>query len=231
MTKNIVFLTIGEAPRTDLKATFDRFFTPDDPVRQEGLLDGLTKAEAEELFGVKEDSPGTLTSRLLTGESVVMGSDKVEKGLQLKINQVETSGADMIVILCTGSFNDLHTREAKLIEPEKVTIPLVKEKYGHQQIGVLVPLSDQVEESVDKWSFENGGIFASASPYAFVEEEFQEAAKELQAKGAEVIVLDCMGYSDEMKRVVEEATDNALVVQSNEVLFQYIIDLMEEINN
>lgn len=231
MTKNIVFLTIGEAPRTDLKATFDRFFTPDDPVRQEGLLDGLTKAEAEELFGVKEDSSGTLTSRLLTGESVVMGSDKVEKGLQLKINQVETAGADMIVILCTGSFENLHTREARLIEPEKMTIPLVKEKYANRKIGVLVPLADQVEESVNKWSLGNEGVFVSASPYAFVEEEFQEAARELQAQGTEVIVLDCMGYIDEMKRVVEEATEDVLVVQSNEVLFQYIIDLMKENNN
>ena len=226
MIKQTVFVTIGEAPRTDLQKTFDRYFKGEERVRQDGLLNGLSKEEAEHCLGADGSSSATLTSRFVTGEAIVMDAAKVERALQHKITFLEKNGADLIVILCTGTFEQLKTENARLVEAEKITVPFVKEKSGNRKIGVMVPLEEQMEETAAKWVLGDQGAFAFASPYAFTEQGFQTAAKKLAATGSETIVLDCMGYSDEMKRFVEQATKGPEVIQSNEVLFQYVTQLL-----
>lgn len=225
MVKHVCFITIGEAPRMDLQATYDRYFKCKMNVTQQGLLDGLTSKEAKERFGKSTDSIGILTSRFISGTSIVMDKEKVEIVLQEKIKELEKNRTDIIVILCTGSFDCLTTDKAQLIEAEKVTIPYVKEQYPGQKIGVIVPLEKQKEESAFKWQIGKQGHFAAASPYLFEEENFIKVSQELA--DSDVIVMDCVGYSDKMKQLVSSKLPGIEVIQSNEVLFQYVLDLIE----
>lgn len=223
MTEKVVFLTIGEAPRTDLQKTFDRYFADQPYIQQLGLLDGLDMSEAMQLLGADAESSATLTSRFLSGESIVMDHDKVEDALQHTIDALEQAGTEWIVLMCTGNFEHVHTVSAYLIEAEKVTVPYVKEHYPTQKIGVLVPLSEQQAESKEKWGLGEKGCFASASPYAFTKESFEKAIRELERHEAEVIVLDCIGYNEEMTEFVRQLVPNLHVVQSNDVLFQFVV--------
>lgn len=228
MKKSVVFLTIGEAPRTDLQQTFNRYFKGNSRVTQQGLLDGLSKEEAERQLGVEDKSSGTLTSRFVSGEFVIMGQEKVAQALQKKITDLENKGTDIIVILCTGSFDGLKVERAQLVEAETIIVPFVKEQFTEGTIGVLVPLKAQVQESMEKWALGKRGVFAAASPYAFTEEIFQQAVKKLVESNADVIILDCIGYNQNMKEFAEKFAGDTAVIQSNAVLFQYVKQLIEE---
>lgn len=222
MTNQVVFLTIGEAPREDIRTTFDRYFSGEAHIVQDGVLNGWTLEEAKTHVGVTPESTGTLTSRFLTGESIVMDGNKVEAIMQRKIDEWEEKGASIIVLLCTGSFPTLTTTHALLIEAEKVTLPYVRSMYPTSHVGVLVPLLEQEEETKAKWGLGERGSFASASPYAFTEDSFTQATQHLVADQSDVIVLDCIGYSDEMTAYVQSVAPHATIIQSNDVLFQFV---------
>lgn len=60
-------------------------------------------------------------------------------------------------------------------------------------------------------------VFAAASPYTASKEELQEAARKLAHQGAEVIVLDCMGYSKTLRDICAEAVDVPVIASSTMV--------------
>lgn len=224
--KNIVFITIGQAPRKDISKTYDKYFEGMDNVRQIGVLDGLTHDEAVSIVGAQ---PGehVLTSRLLSGKSIVMSQEKVEKRLQSIIDKLEESNVDVISILCTGSFENLHTRKAQLIEAEKITIPYSKIKFEGRKIGIMVPLKSQISDSKAKWNLGERCTMVSASPYMFDEQKFKEASLKLVRSGVDVIILDCMGYNSDIAGYISRYSHGIPVIQSNELFFKYI---SEEVN-
>lgn len=224
--EKVVFVTIGEAPRLDLAKTFNRFFKDYEQVSQAGLLNGLTREEAEAKLSWTPASRATLTSRFVDGAAIVMDAAKVEAALQAKINQLEKQGTDIIVILCTGAFDNLRSN-VRLIEAEKVTIPLVKEQFPGKKVGIIVPLENQIEESRAKWDLGKQAAFVHASPYQYNPVTFIQAAEDLAAFGADVVVMDCMGYNEKMKAVIAPYLPDAEVSLSNELLFQYVEGLLK----
>lgn len=69
--KKMVILTIGQVPRTDIESTYT-VFCRGKGRGSGGLLDGLTKEEAEMLYGADGRSQEKLVSRLTNGQSVTM---------------------------------------------------------------------------------------------------------------------------------------------------------------
>ena len=61
----------------------------------------------------------------------------------------------------------------------------------------MVPLIEQAQSELNKLEGTSISLpsLRLASPYTASKEELQEAARKLAHQGAEVIVLDCMGYS------------------------------------
>lgn len=224
--KKTAFITIGESPRNDIKTTYDRYFDGMKNVVQTGILDGLSQADAIKLVGLTGEEEYSLISRFQDGSSIVMSREKVEKRLQKKIDDLEHAGFELIVLLCTGTFQSVHANKAQLIEPEKLTLPLIKERAENKLLGVLIPLIEQISHSQKKWALEHRAIFSAASPYHFSKEVFRESTQELLTNGAEIIVMDCMGYNDEMQQYVESMTGNIPIIQSNDVLFQEIAKLI-----
>lgn len=219
----MIFITIGEAPRMDISASFDLYFHDQVHVRQVGLLNGLTFNQAKEQLGSTKGE--TVISTFCDGTSLVMSKAKVEKALQEKINILEMKEKPQaIIILCTADFQQLTTQTCPLIEPEKVLLPFLHQKFGGKLLGVLLPLEDQIVAAQKKWSEQQlHPFFAAASPYDFKEKQFLAAGKKLKEQGATALILDCMGYSQRMKDFLEKTTDLP-VYQSNELLFEYVND-------
>ncbi|TCP29595.1 AroM protein [Scopulibacillus darangshiensis] len=72
-------------------------------------------------------------------------------------------------------------------------------------LGVIVPLAEQIQWLKEKWQgFGLDVLYASASPYA--SDDFRDPAWELKMKGADIIVLDCMGYTVEHQAIVRNAS-------------------------
>lgn len=217
-------ITIGQAPRSDVSPILERHLPEEVELVQAGVLDGLSKAYIEAHLQ-PEEQDYTLTSRLTTGESVVMGRSKIQPILQNKIYEMEEAGIRQILLLCTGVFPGLQTRSAYLIEPDHIIPPTVKAMAGSRRLGVIVPLVEQKENLKPK--FLPHGLepeFAVASPYRFDEQAFKDAANELKDK-ADLILLDCMGYTEQARTLVAEAS-GLPVILSNAIMAKIVSEMI-----
>ena len=193
MKQSLVTLTIGQSPRSDILPLLQDHL-PAELVAHAGLLDGLTLAEVEQFYSPAEGEK-VLVSRMTTGEQVRLSGPKVEQGLQRKINALEQQGYDTILLLCTGEFGSLKTEKALLLEPDCIIPPLVGAIVQDHKIGIVVPVAEQIAEQASKWrNLSSEPCFAVASPYLAQQNDLIEAGLSLQEQGADVVVLDCIGY-------------------------------------
>jgi len=212
-------LTIGQAPRPDVTPILEAHLPPGTACLHAGVLDGLAPDEIEARFGHR---PGDrlLVTRLLDGTSVRLDGARVEAAVHALVATLEAQGCGVIVVLCTGVFHGLATREAWLVEPDRVIPPLLRAMLGDRPLGVMVPDAAQVASEDGKWrALAQPPRFAAASPYAHNVTALRASAAELSARGAAAIVLDCIGYTEFHRQVAAEASgipvllSNALVAR------------------
>ena len=192
MKPSLVTLTIGQSPRSDILPLLQEHL-PADAVAHAGLLDGLTLAEVEQLYA---PAPGdkVLVSRMSSGEQVRLAAATVEQGLQRKITALEQQGYDTILLLCTGEFGTLKTTSALLLEPDRIIPPLVSAIVQAHKIGIVVPVEEQIAEQASKWRNLQSSPCLPSPARTAQQSELMEAGLTLQEQGADVVVLDCIGY-------------------------------------
>ncbi|MFD3478245.1 AroM family protein [Streptomyces sp. NPDC058695] len=198
----VTFLTIGQAPRPDLSQAIEAYLPATACVRHAGVLDGLTRPEVEARFGAPRGR-ATLLSRLADGGSVTLDAEAVGAGLQTRVDQVEDEGADVVVLLCTGEFSGLRTRRARLVEPDALVTGYVATVLRGSQVGIVVPLPEQVTEAREKWrAIIPAPAFATASPYADDYLALSAAARTHLEAGASALMLDCMGFGSRHRKAL-----------------------------
>ncbi|WP_336077423.1 AroM family protein [Paenibacillus sp. 203] len=217
-------ITIGQAPRSDVAPIVERALEGRAELVQAGALDGLSLDYIQQNLS---PSPGeyVLTSRLTTGESVVISREKIQPLLQEKITRLEQQGIRTILLLCTGVFPGLHTRSAFLIEPDHVLPPVLKAMSSGRRLGLIGPLEEQKNNL--KLKFSPYGLnpeFAAVSPYSGSEEEFCRAAGQFKNQ-ADLIVLDCMGYT-ETHRELAAHYSGVPVVLSNALIGKLVSEMV-----
>ncbi|MFM1651658.1 AroM family protein [Brevibacillus sp. B_LB10_24] len=216
-------VTIGQAPRADVGPILEKYIGDKAQIIQVGVLDGLSKAEIDDAFSPGQDDC-ILTSRLLSGESAVMSSDKVAPVLQAKIDQLEEAGCRHILVLCTGTFEGLTAKQALLIEPDQIIQSTLSAMLKHKKLGVIVPLLEQQEALSGQWGGGLSAVYSAASPYAAGPSGIEQAAEKLAGEGVDAILLDCMGYVEEHKAIAE-AKANLPVILSNALVAKIVSEL------
>ena len=218
MMTSFATLTIGQAPRSDILPLLTAHL-PDEPVTHFGLLDGLSREQIEQRYAPQEGD-AVLVAVLLDGSQILLSAANAERGLQEKIDQLEAQGCTTILLLCGGEFGQLHASSALLIEPERMIPPLIGAMVGTHRAGIVVPVESQIGWQANKWrKLEKPPCFAVASPYLTDDQALTEAAKRFAEQGAEVVVLDCIGYNHHHVKVLEQHLDvpvllaNVLMVQ------------------
>ncbi|MBU9833115.1 AroM family protein [Rahnella sp. FC061912-K] len=218
MMTSFATLTIGQAPRSDIMPLLTAHL-PDEPVTHFGLLDGLSREQIEQRYAPQEGD-AVLVAVLLDGSQILLSAANAERGLQEKIDQLEAQGCTTILLLCGGEFGQLHASSALLIEPERMIPPLIGAMVGTHRAGIVVPVESQIGWQANKWrKLEKPPCFAVASPYLTDDQALKEAAKRFAEQGAEVVVLDCIGYNHHHVKVLEQHLDvpvllaNVLMVQ------------------
>ncbi|UFJ39261.1 AroM family protein [Brevibacillus humidisoli] len=223
--KKLGVATIGQAPRPDAGPILEKHLGGKAELVQVGVLDGMSEAEVNERLAPAKGQY-TLTSRLTNGVSVVMAREKIEPILQEKIDGLEKEGCEQILVLCTGVFHNLKTKSAYLIEPDQIITPTVAAMVKGRRFGVIVPLPDQAASLADKWQPHGvEPLYAAASPYEFQRDTLEAAAVSLQQQGAEIILLDCMGYVEEMRQIAGEAS-GLPVILSNAIMAKIISEML-----
>ncbi|CAB3683954.1 MAG: AroM family protein [Achromobacter sp.] len=226
-TAKLGTITIGQAPRPDITPILERHLPPGTACLHAGLLDGLARDEIERRYAPRAGQ-ATLITRLLDGSSVVVDKAAMLALLTQKIAALEAQGCAFVLVLCTGAFDDLRAASAWLIEPDLIVSPTVAALAGARQVGVIVPLASQVASEAHKWrALQHAPLCAVASPYADDSESLAEAARELKRQGADLLVLDCMGFV-ERHRAAAAAASGLPVMLSNAVIARLTAELLTQ---
>jgi protein AroM len=129
------------------------------------------------------------------------------------IDQLENEGANLILLLCTGEFPTLHS-DILLVELDRLLVHVVH-GLRPRRMGVFVPLPSQMEAAAEKWkTVEAEKVCAAASPYRELGEIVQ-ATREFQEHSVDLIVLDCVGYTEAHRRLVMKTIGKPVILATS----------------
>ncbi|MGM0900537.1 MAG: AroM family protein [Bacillota bacterium] len=201
MKKGVVgVLTIGQSPRTDVTPSIQNILGPNVAIKEGGGLDRFTDETLHLIF--PEETDTIYISRLNNGKSVKIGKSKLLPYLQEELAILEEE-VDVMIMLCTGDFQTIKAKKP-ILYPDKILNHMMKAILPSGTLGLIIPLEEQRQALVKKWIHPEWRIVTEvASPYE--KSDIRGAARSLKLQGADVIVLDCMGYGEFHKQeAVEE---------------------------
>ncbi|NGP45720.1 AroM family protein [Bacillaceae bacterium SIJ1] len=223
MSIKIGVVTIGQAPRTDLIPEVEKFFPHNVEFIQRGVLDHFTHEKLDQI----KPEPGqtTLVSRLKDGTDATMAKEKILPIIQQIISEFNQDQVNLIVLACTGEFKPFHS-DVPIIYPDYLLNHVAQGIFRNKgQIGIIVPLPEQFKSIEQKWKSAGfKAIPAASSPYAFDEQSLITAANELRNYDINTIVLDCIGYSEQMKVIVKKHSRKNVILSRN-IVFKNAAEL------
>jgi protein AroM len=222
--RKIGVLTIGQAPRADDTVTeLLQVLGPGYTITERGALDDLGPAQ----IAHHGPEPGhyLLISLLRNGHSVRLSKQKILPLLQQKIDALGDDGVDVILLLCTGTFPQFKS-DRLIVQPQEALYHLMLGLgVGGKRIGAMAPLADQLEQTRAKWrEYGVDPLLAAASPYGGTD-EVTPAARDLAERGAELIFMDCMGYSLAMKARAKAAAGGSTVVLARSAIARVLAEV------
>lgn len=210
MARKIGAITVGQAPRVDVLPDMEPILQGIE-VLQRGALDGMTKAELQAIVPAEGDY--VLVTRLCDGSSVHIAEKHILPRIQNHITHlVEEEGVDGILMLCTGEFPRFECA-VPLLYPQVLLQYFTMGVLGQRVLGVMTPAAEQIPQSTRRWHA-NGAenvLVNAASPYASFDLVVEKAA-ELKAAGAQLLVMDCIGYTQAMKEAIRSKTGLPVVL-------------------
>lgn len=190
-------VTIGQSPREDLTGELAAYLPAGTALLERGALDGLAAPEIAALAPAADGD--VLTSRLRDGSSAVLDGRRLVPLLEEAISALEEDGAEVSLLVCTGSFPRLRRRRP-LLDAEHLLVHGVSAiAAGGGPLGVVVPLAAQRQALSERWqqALDLPVLADAADPYADGAAEAVPAAVDrLARQGAHMAVLDCMGFTE-----------------------------------
>ncbi len=201
----IGLITIGQSPRDDV--TKDLFSITGQGVEfvERGALYGITMDEIKKLVPEKDDFP--LITRLRDGSSVVVGKRKIIPLIQSMIEEMENLRVKACALLCTEEFEV--KSNILFLMPSKLIFNLITSLLSKGNLFVFVPMKEQIENAKRKW--ERTGLSVSTevlNPYSSI----QNIDKAAESITGDLIVFDCIGYSLDLKKRIQEITGKPAIL-------------------
>lgn len=203
-------LTIGQSPRLDVEPDFLAAACPGVELLQRGALDGLSP---EDLAGLRP-RPGEylLVTRLRDGMEVRLAEERIVECMRGCVRDLESDGVELIALFCTGEFPGLESR-VPLLKPDRLIAKFMAAVSPGAAICAIVPSAAQIPAMKAKWEKEGFAVEAvTLSPYTCTEVELRGAARKAAESRGSIIVLDCIGYSRQMKAVFREVCRRPVIL-------------------
>ena len=194
-------LVVGQSPRLEVDEEFQRLAKGSVQLVLKGALDGFSRDELELFQPV--DNKDALFTRLPSGEGISLSKKQVISNGADKLNELKMSGVDVVIMLCTGTFPEWQDFKGVLF-PSNTLSSMVKGCLPTGKICVFSPLQRQCAASQLRWE-ENGYDVVSLSllPNA-TKEEAVSAGQAAGRHDLDLIILDCISYTNETKKVIRE---------------------------
>lgn len=165
-------------------------------------MDGLSKEQIADLAPSGDDE--ILVSKLKDDSWALMAESKILSLLQERTDELCRRGVSLIVLLCTGMFSKELVASVPVIYPQKLLYSIVPILAGGRKLGIISPDPKQTEQNYERWQKVSDNIVVAAlNPYDKSNAP-DKAAQYLKENGAEVVVLDCMGFTIAIKEKMAE---------------------------
>jgi protein AroM len=190
--RTLGLLTLGQSPRADVTPTLRAILGESVRILEQGALDGLGPEGLEALRAGDGEHP--LETRLLTGEAI--GLSRAALMPRLIAAGAELSGrCQSVLLLCSGEFPDLAAACPRLIQPIRILRGIIAAVAEHRTLGLIGPGSDLAGAPGQWHAYAPRLICAPGSPYGPAD-ALAAAGRDLAARGADLIFLDDMGFSE-----------------------------------
>ncbi len=209
--KKIGIITIGQSPRIDAIEDIKSVLKGDEVIVEKGALDEFDLEYVRKNL-VPEKGDIILATRMKDGTEVLLSEKKIIPLIQKYVYKLEEEDCNLIVLFCTGKFPEISCKHSILIYPEKLVHNIVESLIGHGTLGVMIPKEDQIPEMERYWTKKHINTkIVAASPYMDLKGIY-EACESFKNSQCEFILLDCMGYSKEMCKVVKKLTGKNVIL-------------------
>ena len=203
-------VTIGQSPRTDVVPEFLKAFGGDCELLQCGALDGLSYADVQDLAPTAGDY--ILVTRMRDGTEVKIAERYINERMKMCVRQLEENGAGLIVLFCTGEFPELES-SCLVLKPDILMEHLIPGILPKGRLGAVLPSADQIPLLGEKWKRLGLEVELTAvSPYSGTRADFETAATRLESQKVDLIVLDCIGFNEEIKNIFRETSGLPVVL-------------------
>jgi len=212
----IGIITIGQSPRSDVLQDFvDALgFLPS--FEQTGLLDNLSRGEIAAL-APRGPADQTLVTRLRDGTEVKLSERRAVEMLPRAVKDMEQRSVDFMVLFCTGEFPPVESKVPVLypsaIVGAVVSAILSSRKNDGGRLCIIAPAREQFSMLARKW--ESSGcdlLFEALSPYISGEPEILDCAGRVARLQCDMVVLDCIGYTEKIRKIFAQATGKPVIL-------------------
>jgi protein AroM len=206
MKPTLAILTIGVVPVSEILPLLTEHISVDQ-IKHVTLLGDMSREEVIAEFGV-EQGEEEIISLLADRTLVHVAKRKVEQALQSVIGLLDKQDYDVILLMSTERFAGLAAHNGILLEPERIIPPLVASIVDGHQVGIILPIPELLKAQHRKWQqLEHPPFYELANPVHGTEDDLLNAGKKLLAEGADVLVLDCLGYHQKHRDMLQKALD------------------------
>ena len=193
-------IVIGQSPRPEIRAELSPYLDPSREIDLRGALDHLSRAEIDAMEPL--NGHDTLFTRLPDKSAATISKAEVSVGAGRVLKGMARDGLTAAMMCCTGAFPAIDS-PIPVLYPSEVIRSLAELALPRGRLALLTPLQSQIGQAEDKWS--RPGI--ELKVFALLPElnpgkEVDMVAQELLVFKPDLVVLDCMSYREETRRLL-----------------------------
>ncbi len=224
MSASLAILTIGVVPMSEVLPLLTEYID-EQHITHHSLLGKMSREDVMADYAVEPDDDPLLT--LLNDNQIAhVSRQKVERDLQSVVEVLDNQGYDVIILMSTAAIKSMAARNSILLEPLRIIPPLVASIVDGHQVGVIVPVAELLAAQEKKWQvLQMPPVYSLANPVHGSEQQLIDAGQALLDQGADVIMLDCLGFHQRHRDILQQALD-VPVLLSNVLIARLASELL-----
>ncbi|EDV1422757.1 AroM family protein [Salmonella enterica] len=224
MSASLAILTIGVVPMSEVLPLLTEYID-EQHITHHSLPGKMSREDVMADYAVEPGDDPLLT--LLNDNQIAhVSRQKVERDLQSVVEVLDNQGYDVIILMSTAAIKSMAARNSILLEPLRIIPPLVASIVDGHQVGVIVPVAELLAAQEKKWQvLQMPPVYSLANPVHGSEQQLIDAGQALLDQGADVIMLDCLGFHQRHRDILQQALD-VPVLLSNVLIARLASELL-----
>ncbi|EAM1367928.1 AroM family protein [Salmonella enterica] len=224
MSASLAILTIGVVPMSEVLPLLTEYID-EQHITHHSLLGKMSREDVMADYAV-EPGDDPLFTLLNDNQIAHVSRQKVERDLQSVVEVLDNQGYDVIILMSTAAIKSMAARNSILLEPLRIIPPLVASIVDGHQVGVIVPVAELLAAQEKKWQvLQMPPVYSLANPVHGSEQQLIDAGQALLDQGADVIMLDCLGFHQRHRDILQQALD-VPVLLSNVLIARLASELL-----